>query len=86
MCARTHIYVPDSSPHLREPAALGQVVNHLGGVRDGLHPFTHCLEALGDEVGGALVSETKHHGRTDIKRVPLALEMTGASAWDEVPA
>lgn len=72
-------------PHLGEARALGQVVEDLRGVRHSGHLLAHTFQALGDEVGGALVSKAKHHGRADVKSVALALEVSCAAAGHKVP-
>ena len=65
---------------------LWQVVVYLSRIRLGVQLPADCSQRPGDEIGGALVSHAKHHGRSDIESVALPMEMPCAPSWDDVPA
>ena len=59
---------------------------YLSWIRLGVQLPADRSQRPGDEVCGALVSHAKHHGRSDVKRVALPMEMPCAASWDDVPA
>lgn len=72
--------------HLWVSARLGEMVVDLGRVRNGLQSLPDSSQSLGDELGGALLAQPKHHGRAYVKGVAVPLKMACAASRDDVPA
>ena len=57
----------------------------LGGVWHRGQVLAHMCQGFCNQIGGALVPESEHHGGADVKGVALPLEVACAASRYDVP-
>ena len=59
---------------------------YLRRVWSGVNLFSNGRKRSSNEICGAFVAHSKHHGGSNIKDVPFSCEVRSAASWNEIPA
>ena len=65
---------------------IWEVVVYLRGIRNCINALADSGQRSGDQISGARMAHTKHHGGSNIKYVAFSVKVASTATWDEVPA